>query len=127
VQSINCIPDSKFKFELPEDVILNFSPTMNISGKKKGNCRVATAEQIISGNDSDLTMTKRFYTAKINNPLGSRVTDGFWLGLVDFASVGVKHYDLAGYPHEDIPNGLMSDWYSIGNDMNNAIKTVKKK
>lgn len=60
---------------------------------------------------------RRFYVSK-NSPGG--VAGGFFVGLADFACLGWKYYDLAGYPYDDENQAIFSDWVSLGEDAQTA-------
>jgi hypothetical protein len=49
----------------------------------------------------------------------------FALGLADFASLGFKRFDIAGYAYEDENEALYSDWVKLGQDIEKAKESIK--
>ncbi len=49
---------------------------------------------------------------------------GFAVGLADFACLGFKRFDIAGYPYEDENEALYSDWVKLGRDIEEAKKAI---
>jgi hypothetical protein len=70
---------------------------------------------------ADLEMTKYYQKFRINSSNG-----GFFVGLADFACLGWKSYDLAGYPHDDENAALFSDWITLGEDVETAKEKLKE-
>jgi hypothetical protein len=71
---------------------------------------------------TDLKMTKYYQRFRTNTSNGN----GFFIGLADFACLGWKSYDLAGYPHDDENAALFSDWITLGEDAETAKEKFKE-
>jgi hypothetical protein len=61
-------------------------------------------------------MTKAYSRFKLSNSRAG----GFVVGLSDFACLGLRHYDLAGYPYDDELEAIFSDWVTLGKDLEEA-------
>lgn len=71
---------------------------------------------------ADLKMAKYYQKFRVNPSIGG----GFVLGMADFACLGWKSYDLAGYPHDDENAALFSDWIVLGEDVETAKEKLKE-
>ncbi len=67
-----------------------------------------------------LDMTKAYHRFRLRN--GN--VGGFSVGLADFACLGVKRFDVAGYPYEDEHDAIYSDWVKLGQDIKKAEETI---
>jgi hypothetical protein len=67
-----------------------------------------------------LEMTKAYHRFRVR--IGG--TSGFALGLADFACLGMRRFDVAGYPYDDEYEAIYSDWVTLGQDIKTAEKTV---
>ena len=61
-------------------------------------------------------MTKSYQRFRLYSPQ----SNGFTVGLADFACLGWGMYDLAGYPYDDESAALFADWVMLGEDVKNA-------
>lgn len=64
----------------------------------------------------NLEMTKSYQRFRLNSPQ----SNGFVVGLADFACLGWGLYDLAGYPYDDENAALFADWGMLSEDVKNA-------
>jgi hypothetical protein len=67
-----------------------------------------------------LDMTKAYYRFRLRN---SNV-GGFSVGLANFACLGVRRFDVAGYPYDDEFDAIYSDWVKLGQDIKKAEETI---
>ena len=70
---------------------------------------------------TDLAMTKSYQRFRLYSPS----SNGFVVGLADFACLGWGMYDLAGYPYDDENAALFADWVRLGEDVENAKEKIK--
>jgi len=70
---------------------------------------------------TDLEMAKSYYRFRL-----SPQRNGFFEGLADFACLGWRMYDLAGYPHDNEQAALFSDWVKLGADAEIAKERIEE-
>ena len=70
----------------------------------------------------DLEMTKTYHRFR----LGNQNSNGFVVGLADFACLGFHMYDLSGYPYDDEFSALFSDWSKLGDDVEVGKKKLEE-
>ena len=77
---------------------------------------VIVGSEVSSGVQVNFEMTKSYQRFRLYPPN----SNGFVVGLADFACLGWGLYDLAGYPYDDENAALFADWGMLSEDVKNA-------
>jgi hypothetical protein len=70
----------------------------------------------------ELEMTKSYHRFR----LFPQNSSGFAVGLADFACLGWRMYDIAGYPYDNEQSALYSDWVKLGEDVEVGKKQLEE-
>jgi hypothetical protein len=85
------------------------------------NHKLATHLRLVGVNK----MSKRYILIRdrIPTPVGGFI-EAFRMAMVELTSMGERHLDLTGYPHETETDALMSDWAALGADFTEAAAKI---
>ena len=73
-------------------------------------------------------MSKRYQLVRELFPLANgNFIEAFRLALVEFTSLGMQKFDIAGYPYDTEAQGLGADWNAIARDCQiSAVRVVNE-
>lgn len=72
-------------------------------------------------------MTKRYFvrpTLRVDR--SGNIARGFALGLAEIGCLGLRIFDVAGYPYDDQEEAMLSDWRRVGDDMRKAMAYAER-
>jgi hypothetical protein len=79
---------------------------------------------LVWSEESVSPVTKSYFKYRVVASRISSEASGFAFGIADFACLGFNRYDIAGYPYDDENEALYSDWVKLGQDFEEAKKSI---